>query len=114
MTGHSPQPTAPRARLVHTPHSVAVPEGSSLLAALERAGRRDVPVGCRNGGCGVCKVQVLEGDYRCGPMSRRHVAADQQDQGFALACRLYPISDLAFRPAPTPVDDLARSRAISS
>lgn len=67
------------------------PTGQSVLQAMERLGRRCLPVGCRSGGCGLCKVQVLDGDYRCGPMSRRHASPVA---GEVLACRLYPLSDL--------------------
>src|SRR6218665_694385 len=33
----------------------------SLLQGMLRLGRKGIPVGCVNGGCGVCKVRVLEG-----------------------------------------------------
>ena len=28
----------------------------SLLVGMERLGKKGIPVGCRGGGCGVCKV----------------------------------------------------------
>ena len=65
-----------------------------LLTAMERQMRRDVRVGCRRGGCGVCKVKVLSGRYRTGPMSRSKVTEEEQAAGVALACRLYPESEL--------------------
>lgn len=66
----------------------------TVLRAMERAGRAVIAVGCRGGGCGACKVRVLSGRYECGPMSRRHVTADDQAAGFALSCKLYPRTDL--------------------
>tara|TARA_R110002020_G_scaffold310944_1_gene526588 strand:- start:8487 stop:8807 length:321 start_codon:yes stop_codon:yes gene_type:complete len=66
----------------------------TVLKAMEQQAQRCVPVGCRGGGCGLCKVQVLKGEYQCGPMSRKHVSESAQAQGEALACRLYPLSDL--------------------
>ncbi|MCG8507224.1 MAG: 2Fe-2S iron-sulfur cluster-binding protein [Sphingomonadales bacterium] len=69
-----------------------------VLIAMERAGLATVPVGCRGGGCGICKVEVLEGDYRCGPMSRVHVSAAEEAAGAALACKVFPKSDLVLRP----------------
>ena len=66
----------------------------AVLVAMERTGHRGVPVGCRGGGCGFCKVRVLSGTYRLGKMSRRHVTEAEQDEGWALACRLYPTSNL--------------------
>lgn len=64
--------------------------GEAVLSALERGGFARVPVGCRGGGCGVCKVRVIEGRYTTGRMSRAHVSEDAEKQGYALACRLYP------------------------
>ena len=77
------------------------PEGEGVLQAMERQGRRAIPVGCRNGGCGLCLVKITEGQFRAGPMSRRHVPAEHSEQGFALACRVYPQSDLRLRLATT-------------
>jgi ferredoxin len=79
----------------------------TVLKAMERApgfgfavsGGRRIAVGCRQGGCGVCRVQVLSGAYRTGPMSRAHVSVEEEGEGYALACRLYPQGDLTLRPA---------------
>jgi ferredoxin len=71
----------------------------AVLTALERQGETLVSVGCRGGGCGACRVQVTSGQYRTGRMSRAHVSIEQQQAGFALACRLYPLSDLRLVPA---------------
>lgn len=53
-----------------------------------------IPVGCRGGGCGVCRIRVLAGDYETGKMSRKHVSEQQQAEGVALACRVTPRTDL--------------------
>ena len=68
-----------------------------LLAGMERLGRRGIPVGCRGGGCGVCKVQVLEGRVRRLKMSRDCVSREDEAQGQALACRIHAESDLRIR-----------------
>lgn len=73
--------------------------GEALLAAMQRAGRRDLPVGCRAGGCGACRIRVLSGDYDTGRMSRAHVNEQEQAAGYALACRVVPSSDLRIVPA---------------
>lgn len=63
----------------------------SLLAGMARLGRRGIPAGCLNGGCGVCKVRVLSGRVqKLGPVSRAHVTADEELAGYSLACRLAP------------------------
>ena len=80
--------------------SFACADQQNVLAAMEQQYQRCIPVGCRGGGCGLCKVQVLSGEFDCGRMSRRHVNAIDREQGLVLACRLFPRSDLAIaRPA---------------
>lgn len=66
----------------------------SLLHALARTGRRGIPVGCRGGGCGVCKVAVLEGNYQKRAMSRTHVSEEDEAAHRVLACCIYPESDV--------------------
>ena len=63
----------------------------SLLSAMLRLGRKGIPVGCVNGGCGVCKVRIVSGAVQSlGPVSRAHVSADEEAQGYTLACRVAP------------------------
>lgn len=71
-----------------------VPEGRSLLAALEEIGDPSIPVGCRGGGCGICRIRVVSGEYAAKRMSRAHVTEQEEQSGFALACRIFPASDL--------------------
>jgi ferredoxin len=61
-------------------------------------GRRDIPVGCRGGGCGVCKIEVVSGTYVIGKMSRVHVSLEDEARGIVLACQVRPRSDLVVRP----------------
>lgn len=68
-----------------------------LLAGMERLGLRGIPVGCRGGGCGVCKVEVLDGQVRRLKMSRDCVSVDDEARGQALACRIHAESDLRIR-----------------
>ncbi len=67
----------------------------SVLAAMASTGRRGIPVGCLGGGCGVCKIRLLNGQVsKLGPVSRAHVSRDEEDQGYTLACRVAPQSRL--------------------
>ena len=66
----------------------------SVLEGMEALGKKGIPVGCRQGGCGVCKVQVLEGRYAKRVMSRAHVSAEEEASGCVLSCRIKPSSDL--------------------
>lgn len=82
-----------------------------VLVALERAQgfgqlkglKRRLPVGCRRGGCGVCRVRVLSGAYRAGPMSRDHVSPAEEADGVVLACAIWALDDLTLRIEPAPV-----------
>ena len=72
-------------------------EDESLLAGMHRLDRRGIPVGCRGGGCGVCKVRILDGQYSKAVMSRAHVSSAEESEGCVLACRVFPGSDLRLR-----------------
>lgn len=73
--------------------TIAVRPGESLLQAIERCGLHCIQVGCRSGGCGVCRIRTLSGDFKFGPMSARFVPPLERAQGWALACRTYPLTD---------------------
>ena len=66
----------------------------SVLEGMEALGKKGIPVGCRQGGCGVCKVQILEGQYSKRVMSRAYVSAEEEAAGIVLACRVKPLSDI--------------------
>lgn len=67
----------------------------NLLRAMEALGRRGIPVGCRGGGCGVCKVHVVSGRYHTRKMSRACLSEQEEAAGVVLACKVFPDSDLA-------------------
>lgn len=66
----------------------------SVLSAMNDAGRRSLKVGCRSGGCGVCRVRVLSGTYDTGYMSAAEIGEQDRQDGVVLACKLHPRSDL--------------------
>lgn len=72
-------------------------EEENLLVAMSRSGRRGIPLGCRGGGCGVCKVEVTTGDYATRAMSRQHVTEDDQARHRLLACRVFPRGDVSVK-----------------
>ncbi len=69
----------------------------NVLEGMVRLGRRGIPSGCRGGACGICKVEVLQGDYRSKRMSRCHVDDEDLVHDRVLACRINPDSDLVIR-----------------
>jgi ferredoxin len=69
-------------------------EDERVLIAMERCGADGIEVGCRGGGCGICRIRVVGGDYKTGKMSAEKVSDVDRAAGIALACRLYPAGDL--------------------
>jgi ferredoxin len=74
--------------------TVDLVSSQSVLASAEADGRDLIKVGCRRGGCGLCKVKILKGKYSSRKMSRAHVSELEEAEGFALACRVIPEGDL--------------------
>jgi len=69
-------------------------EKEPLLIALARQNVSKVPVGCRNGGCGICKIRVISGEFETGKMSIKHVSPAEKNINITLACKTFPKSDL--------------------
>ena len=90
----------PSAYDTDTGREMALRAGESLLAAIERHDPASPMVGCRGGGCGVCRVQLLAGRVELGKMSRRFVTIDMERERYALACRVYPQGEISYRLAP--------------
>jgi ferredoxin len=93
-----------------TTHTIAFANGPTFVCApdcavsmaMRRAGVRANPPQCRGGGCGVCRVRVVAGDYHTRRMSREHVSEADEAAGYALGCCLYPDSDLVLEVATKP------------
>lgn len=85
------------------PVTFTVGAGRKVLHEMAMSGRMPLVVGCRGGGCGACRVHVLEGTYEALRMSARHVSPDDLATGVVLACRIVPTSDLVVEPAPSPL-----------
>ena len=83
--------------IVETGERYPCSDQRSVLEGMEALGKRGIPVGCRGGGCGVCKVEVVAGEYSKRVMSRQHVSEADEAAGCVLACRIKPNSDLAVR-----------------
>ncbi len=80
--------------IVGTALEYPCPETLSVLNAMAQLGRKGIPLGCRSGGCGVCKVAVVSGAYERAKMSRAHVSVEDEAAGRVLACCIRPLSDL--------------------
>ena len=91
--------SAPRHQIViaDTAETYLCGEDETLLKAMERLNRKGIPVGCRGGGCGICKVQITAGDCLRRRMSRAHVSQEDEARGIGLACCLLPQSDVTLQ-----------------
>ena len=79
--------------IAQTGETYACATTESLLRGMLRLGRKGIPAGCVNGGCGVCKVRVIDGTVTSlGPVSRAHVSAEEEGCGVTLACRVAPVT----------------------
>lgn len=67
------------------------PVGTTLLEALE-SNSVAINAACRAGVCGSCKTRVISGDYSV--TSTMTLTAEEQKQGYVLACSCHPQSDV--------------------
>ena len=75
-------------------------DDESIFRAMHKSGRSIFKGGCEGGGCGICKVKSLEGEYVAfKKMSRRHVTEEEESQGIVLACCVKPSSDISLEKA---------------
>jgi CDP-4-dehydro-6-deoxyglucose reductase len=73
---------------------VSAADGETVLAALGRAGLR-YRIGCRRGGCGICKVQLVGGEVRYErPIAESVLSDDEKVNGICLSCRAVPITNV--------------------
>lgn len=76
---------------------VSARPGEPVLTALVRCGYGH-RVGCRRGGCGVCKVEVLSGRVEYPTVVADTVLTpDERRDGICLTCRAVPASDITIR-----------------
>jgi ferredoxin len=65
-----------------------------VLYAMQLIGKKFIPIGCKGGGCGICRINIISGKVNYGCMSKAHVTVEEKNNGYALACRIKPKSDL--------------------
>ena len=69
----------------------------TLLSGLYKAGY-SYTVGCKRGGCGICKVDVLDGDFSYNrPIAETVISAEERTDGTCLSCRAVPDSDVTIQ-----------------
>ena len=78
-------------RIMPFDHSIECKPDQTLLAAILEQGRY-LRYGCKNGGCGSCKVRLLDGVIEQGGSSLA-LSTREREEGFALLCSAVPLSD---------------------
>ena len=86
-----------RITLLDTGETYPCKPSDHLLQGMLSLGKKGIPSGCHGGGCGVCKIQVVQGDIETIVMSRAHVSAVEEAKGITLACRTFPRSDIELK-----------------
>jgi ferredoxin len=73
---------------------VTAGETETVLRALARAGLR-YRVGCKRGGCGICKVQLVLGEVSYErPIAPQVLSDDERVEGICLSCRAVPLTNI--------------------
>lgn len=73
-------------------------DDESIFSAMHRSGRSIFSGGCAGGGCGICRVRILEGRYsKFKNMSRAHVTEEDEEKGIVLACCVKPLEDIKLK-----------------
>lgn len=80
--------------IIETAEEYSCRDEQHLLAGMVQLGKKGIPVGCRSGGCGVCKIKVVSGLFNKKKMSRDHITEQEEADGIVLACRVFPKSDI--------------------
>lgn len=74
--------------------TVAAREGETILEGLYRAGYA-YRTGCRRGGCGICKVDLLDGEVSYNRTIAETVLTTQERaEGTCLSCRAVPSGEI--------------------
>ena len=71
--------------------------GETILEAMHRTGHA-LRVGCRRGGCAVCKLDVIDGDFEyTRPLAEKVLTDEERASGVCLTCRAVPVSDMTVK-----------------
>lgn len=76
---------------------ILIEPGDTVLSGLQKAGYA-YTVGCRRGGCGICKIDVLDGEFSyCRPVAETVITDEELADGTCLSCRAVPGDDLTIQ-----------------
>ena len=71
--------------------------GETIMGSLSRHGFT-YRIGCRRGGCGFCKVDLLSGEVEYNKVVSPTVLSEaERESGVCLSCRAVPVTDVVIR-----------------
>ncbi len=87
-------------------HVLTVESGETILEAALRAGL-SLPYGCRNGSCGLCKGEIIQGTVDYGQHNEETLTETEKREGRALLCCASPLTDLVIH-----LDEISATKGI--
>ena len=76
---------------------VPVYDGDNIVKAVARQIPNHPMNGCRGGGCGICRIRIIKGNYRIERMSLTHITSQDIANGELLACKVYPRGNMELK-----------------
>ena len=59
-----------------------------------RAQMVKAPIACNGGGCGFCKVKVMDGQFKMDKYSKDALSDEELESNLILICKTHPLSDM--------------------
>lgn len=82
-------------RILGTDKQFECGRDETVLAAMFRSRVGPLSYGCCGGGCGICKMKVVSGEYETKKkMSREHITEAEENSGIVLLCCINPRSEI--------------------
>ena len=78
-------------------HTFIAEAGETIMEAAKKHGI-NLPLGCCDGACGLCKGDVLQGTVDHGKSTELALSAEERNASVALFCCAKPTSDLVIKP----------------
>ena len=89
----------PKLRIAGTGVSIETRDGEAILPSLIRTGY-SYKFGCKRGGCGICKLDLVEGDVEYPVTVAESVLGQDEREAVVLSCRAVPVTDTVVRMNP--------------
>lgn len=87
----------PTVRIDPTGEEIFLAPGEEILAGLYKAGYA-YTIGCRRGGCAICKVDAIDGEFTYNrPVADTVITEEERRDGTCLSCRAVPTTDMTIR-----------------